>query len=148
MDRTYTLVSFDTLKEFRVIEKHILPIEQIINSFYMQLDGLERACEGFVDASDTDKESQLGIRAAIGQFRSDATSYKNQAMYMFKKTQSAAQSVSDSLNLSYQQLAQNQNRNTFIMATSAREDSIAIRAITLVTSFYLPFSFVAVTLAP
>jgi hypothetical protein len=33
------------------------------------------------------------------------------------------------------------------MARSAREDSVAIRAITLVTSLYLPFSFVAVSLA-
>ncbi|KAF2438505.1 hypothetical protein P171DRAFT_491170 [Karstenula rhodostoma CBS 690.94] len=137
------LVSFDTLKEVRVIEKHILPIEQITNSFYMQLDGLQRAFEQFVKASDADQGLQLPIRAAIEQFRSDATSYKNQAMHIFKKTQSTAQSISDSLNLTYQQLAQSQNRNTFMMATSARDDSIAIRAITLVTSFYLPFSFVA-----
>lgn len=32
------------------------------------------------------------------------------------------------------------------MARSAREDSVAIRAITLVTSLYLPFSFVAVSI--
>jgi hypothetical protein len=71
-------------------------------------------------------------------------SYRNQALYIDKRTQSTSQSVIDSLNLGFQQLAQSQNMNTLSMARSAKEDSVAIRAITFVTSFYLPFSFVAV----
>jgi ABC-type iron transport system FetAB ATPase subunit len=84
------------------------------------------------------------IQTALSDLKREVTSYRIQASFLQKKAQSTAQSVLDSLNFSFQQLAQDQSKNTFFMARSAREDSVAIRAITLVTSFYLPFSFVAV----
>ncbi|KAF2621211.1 hypothetical protein BU25DRAFT_483274 [Macroventuria anomochaeta] len=95
------LVTFDTLKEVRAIEKRILPVEPLLTSFDELVHDLQRAGD-----------------------------------HLSKK-------VLDSLNLGFQQLAKGQSQNTFQMARSAREDSVAIRAITLVTSFYLPFSFVA-----
>ena len=139
------LVSFDTLKEVRAIEKRMLVIEHIITSFHIHLDDLKKAYKEFENANKKDKESHSIFQAAIEQFKSDSISYKDQAVNILKRTQTTAQSVSDILNLSYQQLARSQSENTFTMATSAREDSIAIRSITFVTSFYLPFSFVAVS---
>jgi hypothetical protein len=106
---------------------------------------LQEANKEWLNADDVDQASCMAIHAALEEFRNEAVSYRNQALYINKRAQSTSQSVLDSLNLGFQQLAQSQNKSTLSMARSAKEDSVAIRAITLVTSFYLPFSFVAVS---
>ncbi|KAI4611678.1 hypothetical protein J4E83_007928 [Alternaria metachromatica] len=133
---TQSLVTFETLKEVRAIEKNILPLEPILASFERLTRDLEEANNVFSGASKGRDDTAVVIRAALTQFRKDATSYRGQVLYMNKRAQSTTQSMLDTLNLS-------QSKNTFDMGRSAREDSVAIRAITLVTSFYLPFSFVA-----
>ena len=135
---TQSLVTFETLKEVRAIEKNILPLEPILASFERLTRDLEEANNVFSGASKGRDDTAVVIRAALTQFRKDATSYRGQVLYMNKRAQSTTQSMLDTLNLS-------QSKNTFDMGRSAREDSVAIRAITLVTSFYLPFSFVAVS---
>ncbi|KAF2129636.1 hypothetical protein P153DRAFT_22948 [Dothidotthia symphoricarpi CBS 119687] len=142
---TQSLVTFDTLKEVRAVEKNILPLEPLLASFERLMHDLEEANSVFTEANDAKDSPSAIIQAALIQFRKDAASYRRQVLYMDRRAQSTAQSVLDALNLGFQELAQSQNRNTFDMAKSAREDSVAIRAITLVTSFYLPFSFVAVS---
>jgi hypothetical protein len=139
-------VSFDTLKEVRTVERCLLPLEPLVTSFIDATQDLQKVIHGFRYANGRNEESTATIHSAMGDFRREAQSYRIQAVYLHKRCQSTAQSVLDSLNLGYQQLAQSQNKNTFIMARSAREDSVAIRSITLVTSLYLPFSFVAVSL--
>jgi len=138
---TQSLVTFETLKEVRAVEKNILPLEPILASFERLTRDLEEANSVFSGASKTKDGASAVIKAALIQFRNDATSYREQALYMNKRAQSTTQSMLDTLNLS-------QSKNTFDMGRSAREDSVAIRAITLVTSFYLPFSFVAVSIRP
>lgn len=145
---TQSLVTFDTLKAVRAVERNILPLEPILASFEKIMDDLEEANKVFSEAIGAGDDTFTVIKAAITQFRRDATSYREQVLDMQKRAQSVAQSVLDVLNLDFQQLAQSQNKNTFFMARSAREDSFAIRAITLVTSFCLPFSFVAVSVTP
>jgi hypothetical protein len=80
----------------------------------------------------------------LKDFRREALSYSEHALYLTKTACSTAQSITDTLSLNFQGLAQEQNNMTFLLAQSAREDSVAIRSLTLVTSLYLPFSFVAV----
>jgi len=140
-------VNFDTLKEVRTVERCLLPLDPLLTSFMAVAPDLQRVCSVFRDADGKNEESIATVHSAISNFRKEAQSYKTQALYLHNRCQSIAQSIMDSLNLGYQQLAQSQSRNTLVMARSAREDSVAIRAITLVTSFYLPFSFVAVSLA-
>jgi ABC-type transporter Mla subunit MlaD len=140
------LVTFNTLKEVRSIERNILSVEPLLASFDTMLDDIREAHESFSKGAKAMNSTLPMMSAIFDQFRKEAASYRRQANQLDRRAQSTAQSVMDSLNLGFQQLAQSQNRNTFIMAKSAREDSIAIRAITLVTSFYLPFSFVAVSL--
>ncbi|KAH7076862.1 hypothetical protein BKA63DRAFT_291670 [Paraphoma chrysanthemicola] len=140
---TQSLVTFDTLKEVRAVEKNILPLEPLLASFDRLMVDLEEVNKVFSEASGAEDSTCAIIQAALNQFRRDATSYRGQVLFLNRRAQSTAQSVLDVLNLGFQQLAQSQSKNTFSMARSAREDSIAIRAITLVTSLYLPFSFVA-----
>ncbi|KAF3034335.1 hypothetical protein E8E12_005961 [Didymella heteroderae] len=140
---TQSLVTFDTLKGVRAIEKNIIPLESLLGAFEKVMNDLEEANRIFSNASEAKDSTFVIVQQALNQFRKDATSYRGQVLYLSKRAQSTAQSVLDVLNLGFQNLAQSQNRNTFVMAKSAREDSVAIRAITLVTSFYLPFSFVA-----
>jgi len=141
-------VSFDTLKQVRTVERGLLPLEPLLTSFVEVTVDLQNVCSVFQDTDRKNDVSIAAVRSAVCDFRKEAQSYKTQSLYLHKRCQSTAQSVLDSLNLGHQQLAQSQSRNTLVMARSAREDSVAIRAITLVTSLYLPFSFVAVSLAP
>jgi hypothetical protein len=135
---TQSLVTFDTLKTLRAVQKKILPLDPLLASFEKAVDDLQEANIVFSTAIKAMDGTSAVIRAALGQSRRDAAAYRGQVLYMNKRAQSTAQSMLDTLNLI-------QSKNTFDMGRSAREDSVAIRAITLVTSFYLPFSFVAVS---
>jgi hypothetical protein len=142
----HPLVTFDTLKEVRAVEKNILPLGPLLTGLDGLIDDLEEA-NNFISEENGALDSAFKIiQSALNQFRKEAGSYRRQALHIDRRAQSTAQSVLDSLNLGFQELAQSQSKNTFSMARSAREDSVAIRAVTLVTSFYLPFSFVAVSI--
>jgi hypothetical protein len=110
------------------------------------IDHFQNIASFFIAGSSPDGKNLHTGQKLLRDLRKEAGCYRLQTLYLQKRAQSTAQSILDSLNLGFQQLAQTQNMNTFFMARSAREDSIAIRAITLVTSLYLPFSFVAVSL--
>ncbi|KAH7070305.1 hypothetical protein FB567DRAFT_554807 [Paraphoma chrysanthemicola] len=137
------LVTYDTLKSVREVEKNILPVSPLLTTFEELVDCLQEATRIFTQVNGRNEDILAIMETAFTTMRRESSSYKLQAMYMQTRAQMTAQSVLDSLNLGFQKLAQDQSRNTFIMARFAREDSVAIRAITLVTSFYLPFSFVA-----
>jgi hypothetical protein len=139
------LVTYDTLREAREVEKNILPLEPLLTALDGHISDLQNANREFADAHGLKDSLFTTIEAAMSDLQKEASSYRIQAIYMHRRAQSTAQSILDSLNLEFQRLAQNQGKNTFIMARSAQEDSVAIRAITLITSFYLPFSFFAVS---
>jgi uncharacterized membrane protein len=140
------LVSFSSLKEVRIIEKEILPVEPLLTSFDKLIQDLQQAGDRLSENRDDARIASSAVRQCLEETRKEAMSYRTRAVYLHKRAQLTAQSVLDSLNLEFQQLAKGQSQNTFLMARSSREDSVAIRAITLVTSFYLPFSFVAVSI--
>lgn len=75
--------------------------------------------------------------AVLDDIKNESQSYLEAADHLCRRTQSIAQSVSDTLNLT-------QSNSTLVLANLARRDSVAIKALTLVTAIYLPFSFVAV----
>jgi hypothetical protein len=120
-------------------------LDPLLISLNETMDHLQNIGSIFIAGSSPDGKTLDTGRKILRDLRKETGSYRVQALYLQKRAQSTAQSILDSLNLGFQQLAQTQNMNTFFMARSAREDSIAIRAITLVTSLYLPFSFVAVS---
>ncbi|KAH6629840.1 hypothetical protein C7974DRAFT_194269 [Boeremia exigua] len=136
-------VTFETLKQVREVEKKIIPLDSLLTVLEGLIDDVREASRVFESPRDSDDSVLESIQATLKDSRREVTSYKLQACYLQRRAQSSAQSVLDALNLGFQKLAQEQSRKTSVMAKSAREDSVAIRAITLVTSFYLPFSFVA-----
>jgi hypothetical protein len=137
-------VTYDTLKEVRQVEKIIIPLNPLLAALETLMDEIQEANRVLTDANDLDDTPYKTMCLTIAESRKEVASYRIQASYLHRRAQLTAQSVLDNLNLGFQQLAQNQSENTFVMARSAREDSVAIRAIMLVTPFYLPFSFVAV----
>lgn len=96
------------------------------------LDALTR-----VTSKDLAADDAMVICAALDDIKHEARSYLEAADHLCRRTQSIAQSVSDTLNLT-------QSNSTLVLANLARKDSVAIKALTLVTAVYLPFSFVAV----
>ena len=133
------LVSLTTLKDIRAIEKHILPLKGIMKFLQRLLVDLSVVEANPHSAQSTDGSSALAVRAVLLEIQQEAQSYFENAEYIFSRAQCVAQSVSDTLNLS-------QSDNTLTLAKLARQDSVAIKALTLVTAFYMPFSFVAVSL--
>lgn len=134
------LVNFETLKDVRGIEHHLLLVRPLMQSFSGLLSALkELDARTRVASKDLASDDFVVIDAALDDFRHEARSYIEAADHLCKRTQSIAQSVSDILNLT-------QSNSTLVLTSLARQDSIAIKALTLVTAFYLPFSFVAVCL--
>ena len=121
-------------------------MDPLLSNLNETIDQLHNVASVFIAVSGPSDDRLNTTRVILQNLRKEACSYRLQALYLQKRAQSTAQSILDSLNLGFQQLAQTQNNNTLLMARSAREDSVAIRAITLVTSLYLPFSFVAVSI--
>lgn len=138
-------ITLDTLKRVREMEKRILLLDPLLIALGGHIDDLQELTRSLPDSVGHSSIAYATIDAALKSMRKEVAAYQSQATYVYKRAQLSAQSILDALNLGFQHLAQDQSKNTFIMASSAREDSIAIRAITLVTSCYLPFSFVAVS---
>lgn len=55
--------------------------------------------------------------------------------------------TSDTLSLKNQDISVQQNNQLYELAQSSARDSFSIRAITVLTLIYLPFSFVAVSVS-
>lgn len=139
-------VNFETLKDVRAVEKHLLRLKPLLVSFQKLLSEISSAQGKFVREHSSSKHSKTVIQMALRDFRRETLAYSEHVSYLTKTAHSTTQSITDTLSLNFQVLAQEQNNMTFLLAQSAREDSVAIRSLTLVTSFYLPFSFVAVSL--
>lgn len=138
-----SLITFDTLKNVREVEKALLPLNPLLEALRETIQTLKETEVHFIDVRASAGNHLKTIHAALTELAREAGLFKMQALHLQKRGQATAQSVLDTLNLGFQDLAQSQSKNTHFLATSAREDSVAIRAITLVTSLYLPFSFVA-----
>lgn len=131
------LVNFETLKQVRGIERDLLPLEPLLKSFKELLSTMDSATGHFRVTNPREKHGSQVLKTSFGEMQKECESYRQHAAYLSKWAQSTAQSVSDTLSL-------HQSENACILAKSARDDSVAIKILTLVASCYLPFSFVAV----
>lgn len=86
------------------------------------------------------------MQSIMHSLDTEAASYHNQACYLLKKAESVRGSIADTLNIKFQLTSQEQSESMWTLTKAAQHESVAIRVITLVTMFYLPFSFVAVCL--
>ncbi|KAI9660943.1 MAG: hypothetical protein M1821_009270 [Bathelium mastoideum] len=140
------LVNLETLKTVRSVETHLLPLEPVLKSLQKLLSEMKRFNSTLETAQVTEHSPAMVIPAALTDFEKEAACYREHASYLIRRAQSTAQSILDTLNLDSQTLAHCQSDNMFVLARAAQEDSVTIRVITLVTLFYLPFSFVATIL--
>ena len=127
------------------MEKHLLPLDTILKSLQRLLVELNAMGTILQSRQAIDGSSAHVLGMVLLELETEALSYAENATYISRRAQSVAQSVSDTLNLNFQEFAQGQSNNTLTLAKLARQDSVAIKALTLVTAFYLPFSFVAVS---
>src|SRR4051812_35728976 len=93
------LVTFDTLKEVRAIERRILTVEPLLMCFDELIHDLQQAGDHLLEAADSNKDARLAIRQSLGELQKEAVSYRTQSVYLQKRAQLTAQSVLDSLNL-------------------------------------------------
>lgn len=129
------------------MEKTLLLTDPLLESLEGTIQFLQDIRIHFMDEAAFAGNHDETINKSLIELAREAGRFRKQDLHLQRRGKATAQSVLDTLNLGFQQLAHSQNHITHVMATSAREDSVAIRAITLVTSLYLPFSFVAVRLS-
>ncbi|KAI9686893.1 MAG: hypothetical protein M1822_002646 [Bathelium mastoideum] len=140
------LVNLETLKTVRSVETHLLPLEPVLKSLQKLLSEMKRFNSTLETAQVTEHSRAMVIPAALADFEKEAACYREHASYLIRRAQSIARSILDTLNLDSQTSTHCQSDNMFVLARAAQEDSVTIRVITLVTLFYLPFSFVATIL--
>ncbi|KAF1849417.1 uncharacterized protein K460DRAFT_90675 [Cucurbitaria berberidis CBS 394.84] len=132
-------VCFQTLQRVRAVRKDILISEPLLSSTSNILSEISQFHKQVELTQGVGKDKSIIIEASLIDFQKEALSYNQHSTYLTKRAQSVEQTVVDMLDWNFQLLAQVQTK-------LAREDSVAIRALTLVTAFYLPFSFVATML--
>jgi hypothetical protein len=71
--------------------------------------------------------------------------HRKNALFLIQRARITGQAISDFLNFQNQATAQEQSQYMASMTASTMKDSFNVRVITLVTLFYLPFTFLAVS---
>ena len=124
------------------LEKQFLPLQSICHSTKRLLDGLRNMRSSWFG----DQEEQ--VTATFRNIREEISAHAQNSAYMLDLARSVRQQISDTLSLKNQQVSQETSNGVAILTKHTASDSRAIRNITIVTLFYLPFSFVAVSILP
>lgn len=90
----------------------------------------------------------LVLETSLSNLIHETSAYKENALFLVQRTRNTAQAISDTLILKNQAAAHSQSHHMSNLARSTTNDSTNIRVITLLTLFYLPFLFIAVSSAP
>jgi hypothetical protein len=141
---------FDCLKTVGDIEGQLLPLEPVLKSSERIIEKVRRANDE-INSHAVGGTSRPGDQSefenALDELASEVRSYTEHTTYMLKKAASVRRYIADTLNIKFQATSQEQSDSMCELTKAAQHESTAIRVITLVTLFYLPFSFVAVSLA-
>lgn len=135
-------VRYDSLKTVRDIESCLIQFEPITKVNQRLFIAMHRA-----EQAHATRRNLSGLSLQQGSQQRDVNrfedcelemvSYFDQSSHMLQKAEVVRGSITDTLNIKFQLTSQTLTR-------AAQHESIAIRVITLLTMFYLPFSFVAV----
>ncbi|CAN9429383.1 unnamed protein product [Alternaria alternata] len=68
------LVTFDTLKEVRAIEKRILPAEPLLTALDELIRDLEQAGDHLLEANDGNKDARVAVHQSLEELRKEALS--------------------------------------------------------------------------
>lgn len=123
-----------TLQSIHQIRRHLIPVDTILSSTELlcgQLRDLDK--ELHARAAVPPQNQPDSFASVFTSFFVEAGAFKGDVLYLTRRAAQVSQLISDTLNLRNQQIA--------------RKDSVTIRVITLITLFYLPSSFIAVSVA-
>ncbi|KAF2120059.1 hypothetical protein BDV96DRAFT_628618 [Lophiotrema nucula] len=119
------------------LEKRFLPLPSIFQSWKRLLDGLRSMQCSWFD----DQEEQ--VATTFRNVREEISAHSQNSAYMLDLARSVRQQISDTLSLKKQHVSQETSNGVATLTKHTASDSRAVRNITIVTLFYLPFSFVA-----
>lgn len=120
-----------TLQKIHQIRRHLIPVDTILESTELlcgRLRDLDLETRALQSASQTQAATSMSV---FTSFVLEAGAFRRNAGFLTRRASQVSQLISDTLNLRNQEMA--------------RKDSVTIRVITLITLFYLPFSFIAVS---
>ena len=138
-------LSAENLKSIRSLESRLLPIKPALKAIARSLSEVDAFLGRYATLSHCAPQSCASIQTALGGLARQVQAYNDNVEFLLNKTTSTGHSTSDTLNIRFQTTSQDQSGSMCSLARAAQEDSVAIRVITLVTLFYLPFSFIAVS---
>jgi hypothetical protein len=89
--------------------------------------------------------SRVTLQHSSQSMMNEVGAHRKNALFLIQRAKLTGQAISDFLNFQNQATAQEQSLYRASMTASTMKDSFNVRVITLVTLFYLPFSFLAVS---
>jgi hypothetical protein len=129
----------------RSLQSRLLTLELILKATVETLKRLGVFCERLCNAPGCEPCTSTVVQDYLENLKEEITSYKDDVIFLMNKSQMTTQSVTDIMNTKYQAISEQQSNGMWALTHATRKDSVSIRVITVVTLFYLPFSFIAVS---
>jgi hypothetical protein len=125
------LITHESLPSVRFLESRILPIDPALCSLEKVLDSLE-LFGVWLSVKEIPNAGNCNWRETGTNLRNQVDAYRQNALFLKQRIRNTAELIVDVLQL----------KNQF----TAQKDSFNVRVIAMLTMFYLPCSFVSVSL--
>ena len=138
-------ISHKSLSSVRALEGYFLPMESALCAVKKIVEGLKSVQLIFRRHDRLTDDMRLVLEHSSTNLLNDVASFRRNTSLLIQKTRNTGDAISQFMNFRNQAMAQEQNKFMSKMTTVTMEDSLNVRVITLVTLFYLPVSFLAVS---
>lgn len=137
-------VTAEDLASLNYIETRLTPVESILSSFELILDGLERSTRQVKDVVNDDTERDR-LLLAIQNYRNQVTAYRINANAILRKCATASKLLDGILVFNNQNTTQKQSQHVLYLTKSTVDDSVTVRVITTITLVFLSCTAVSVS---
>lgn len=135
-------ISHETLRQINYLKQKLLPLRSIFAALDLILNTLDHVVQWHPSANQRDQ-----VLTALCNLRNESLAHAENSRYLLQFSERIRMQTSDTLSLKNQDISVQQNNQLYELAQSSARDSFSIRAITVLTLIYLPFSFVAVSVS-
>lgn len=130
----------------RLIEERLLPLRAVLASTQTTLDSLIANWDNLTSCTSDSSLARPQDKdlLMIRDCQSYVGSYVGNLQHLLRRTKSAIDFLSETLNFSNQRTEKEQTKLLLRLSISAKEDSATVQILTVVTLVYLSFTSVAV----
>jgi hypothetical protein len=133
-------LSHSSLLDVHTLERRFLPLPSIFQSLSLIVQHLKLA-NTIVSSSSDERE----LDVCLNYFENAISAYSANGEFLLHSLKTTRELISETLTFKDQHFAKRQSSDIFRLTETTARDSGTIRVITLLTLFYLPSSFIAVS---